>query len=151
MTGRDSWMRIMEVAKQRRDTGARGLARMVARAGEAQGKLNLLLEYRADYHERYENALRQGIGGEWFRNYKTFLANLDQAVALQSDAVTALLHDIALAKKRVDSDQRRTESYQIIDDQRVNETLAHERRREQRVQDEMATPTNLHLSEITKR
>jgi len=123
----------------------------VARAGEAQAKLNLLLEYRADYHERYQNALQKGMGGEWFRNYQTFLANLDQAITLQSDAVAALHREIAEAKKRVDSDQRRTESYQIIDDQRATDTLTRERRRQQRLQDEMATPTAQRLVENSNR
>lgn len=140
MTNPHSWMRIKEVAKQRRDTGARGLAQLVTRLVEAQGKLRLLHEYRGDYRTRYDNALHNGMAGEWFRNYQSFLANLDHAIALQTDVVTALEHDVAEAKKQVDSDQRRTDSYQIIDDRRTRDSLVRERRSHQRLQDEMAAP-----------
>ena len=139
MTSANSWMRIKEVAEQRRDASARGLARLVTRAREADENRQLLLEYRSDYHARFETASRTGMRGEWLRNYQTFLAKLEQAITLQTEAMTALQQEVAEAKARVDSEQRRADSYQIIDDRRNHANLAGERRRQQRLQDEMAT------------
>lgn len=132
-------MRIKQVAEQRRDVSARGLARLVTRAGEAQGRLQLLLDYRQDYSARFEAASRTGMRGEWLRNYQTFLANLERAIALQTDTVTALQDEVAAAKSHLSGEQRRAESYQIIDDRRSSASLIRERRRQQRLQDEMAT------------
>jgi flagellar FliJ protein len=139
MTNPDSWMRIKQVAEQRRDVSARGLARLVTRATHAQQKLQLLLEYRLDYRARFESASRRGMRGEWLRNYQMFIANLEQAIALQTNTVTAMRHEVSEAKRRVDGEQRRVESYQIIDDHRSGVALTREQRAEQRLQDEMAS------------
>ena len=145
MTNADSWRRIKQVAEQRRDASARSLAGLVKRAKEADDKRRLLLEYRLDYHARFEQASRTGMRGEWLRNYQTFLANLEQAIALQTEALNALQQEVVEAKVRVDSEQRRAESYQIIDDRRSSASDTRERRRQQRLQDEMATRVVPHL------
>jgi flagellar FliJ protein len=139
MTNPDSWMRIKKVAEQRRNVSARGLARLVTRVREAQEKLQLLHDYRLDYRTRFQSAARMGMRGEWLRNYQTFIVNLEQAIALQTDAVMALENEVAAAQARVHGEQRRAESYQIIDDRRSDASLTRERRRQQRLQDEMAT------------
>jgi flagellar FliJ protein len=139
VTKPDSWRRIKQVAEQRRDVSARGLAQLVIRAREAQQKLELLVQYRLDYRVRFESASRTGMRGEWLRNYQTFLANLEQAITLQKEAIAAIQHEVGAAKKQVDGEQRRAESYQIIDDRRSSANLDRERRRQQRLQDEMAT------------
>jgi flagellar FliJ protein len=141
MTHADSWGRIKRVAEQRRDASASSLARQVTRAKEAQQKLQVLLEYRQDYRTRFETASRTGMRGEWLRNYQKFLSNLEQAITLQTDAMTALQQEIAEKKKQVDHEQRRAESFRIIADQRSDAADMRERRRQQRLQDEMATRT----------
>jgi flagellar protein FliJ len=139
MTNHDSWTRIKELAVQRRDESARGLAKIVKRAHAAQQKLELLLEYRADYRARFDAASRTGMRGESLRNYQAFLANLEQAITLQSDAIAALDRELSDAKRHVDGAHRRAESYQVIDDRRSNVVMTRERRRAQRQQDEMAS------------
>ena len=141
MTHADSWGRIKRIAEQRRDVSAGSLARLVTRAMEAEQKLQVLLEYRQDYRTRFESASRTGMRGEWLRNYQSFLTNLEQAITLQTAAMTVLQQEIAEAKKQVDDEQRRAESFRIIDDQRSDAALMRERRRQQRLQDEMATRT----------
>ena len=139
MTHPDCWMRIKQVAEQRRDVSARGLARLMTRVREAQQKLQLLHDYRCDYRARFETAARAGMRGEWLRDYQTFILNLEQAIALQTDAVMTLEREVTAAQSRVHGEQRRADSYQIIDDRRNDATHTRERRRQQRLQDEMAT------------
>jgi flagellar FliJ protein len=139
MTYSDSWARLKEVAIKRRDERARGLARLVRRAREAQQKLDLLIEYRLDYRARFDHASRSGIRGESLRNYQTFLANLEQAITQQTETITGLRQEVAAAQREVDGEHRRAESYQVIEDRRVSATLSHERRRQQKLQDELAT------------
>jgi len=139
MTDPETWKRIKEVAERRRDASARGLARSTTRAQEARQKLQLLLDYRLDYRTRFDAASQAGMRGEWLRNYQVFLGNLEQAIALQTEAVRARDNEVAEAQIRVDADQRRAESYRILDERKSAASLVDERRREQRMQDEMAT------------
>ena len=139
MTSSQAWSRIKEIAGERRDESARTLAGIATRARDAQQQLELLLGYRLDYRARFDTAVRAGIRGEALRNFQGFLANLEQAIALQTQATKAIEHEMSIARQRVVADQRRAESYQVIDDRRANVTLAQERRNDQRLQDEMAS------------
>lgn len=139
MTNPESWSRIKEVALKRRDDSARGLARAVRRETEARQKLDLLIEYRLDYRARFERASRAGIRGETLRNYQKFLANLEQAIAQHTQTVNALQNDVAAARSQVHREQRRADSYEILEERRNSASLAHERRREQKFTDELAT------------
>ena len=47
--------------------------------------------------------------------------------------------EVAAAQREVNGEHRRAESYQIIEDRRTNASLSHERRRQQKLQDELAT------------
>jgi len=145
MNNPDSWMRLKNVAGQRRDVSARGLARVSAELVKAQEKLNLLLEYRLDYQTRLERASRGGIRGEGLRNYQNFLANLEKAVIQQMAVLDDLRQNVAKAQHQVNCDHRRTESYQILGDRRTLAADTKDRRTQQATQDEMATGTQLRL------
>jgi len=145
MNNPNSWMRLKDVAEQRRDASARGLALVAAELAKAQQKLQLLLDYRLDYQMRLERASRGGIRGEGLRNYQTFLANLEKAVDQQMAVLEDLRRSVAKAQHQVNSDHRRTESYQVLDDRRTLAADSKDRRTQQAAQDEMATRTQLKL------
>lgn len=134
----DSWMRIQQVAERRRDVSARDLAQLVIKANAAEQKLQMLLEYRLDYRNRFDAASRAGMRGEWLRNYQSFIANLEQAIAQQNAVIAGLRREVADARRQVNGEQRRAESYQIIGDRRNDAALMEERKRQQRLQDEIA-------------
>jgi len=145
MKNPNSWMRLKDVAEQRRDASARGLALVAAELAKAQQKLQLLLDYRLDYQMRLERASRGGIRGEGLRNYQTFLANLEKAVDQQMAVLEDLRRSVTKAQHQVNSDHRRTESYQVLDDRRTLAADSKDRRTQQATQDEMATRTQLRL------
>jgi flagellar FliJ protein len=145
MSNPSSWMRLKDVAEQRRDVSARGLARVATELSNAQDKLNLLLEYRIDYQTRLERASRSGIRGEGLRNYQSFLANLEKAVDQQMAVLEDLKRGVAKAQQQVNADHRRTESYQVLDDRCTLAADTKDRRVHQAQQDEMATRTQLRL------
>jgi len=134
----EAWTRIKEVAERRRDASARVLADMMRRANAAQQQLILLREYRLDYGTRLQHASRDGVGSGCLRNYQKFLANLEEAITLQIGTIASLEQAVAQARREVNGEQRRAESYRIIDDRRSSEASVRERRRAQGLQDEMA-------------
>jgi flagellar FliJ protein len=145
MTSPNTWMRLKNVAEQRRDASARGLVRASTAMKDAQQKLQLLLDYRLDYQSRLERASRLGIRGEGLLNYQRFLANLEKAVEQQTAVLEGLQRGVTNAQQQVNSDHRRTESYQVLDDRCTEAADTKDRRRQQANQDEMATRSRLKL------
>src|SRR5689334_13691014 len=90
MQDTDSWMRLKQVAEQRRDVKARELGRLVGERKQMQAKLDLLVQYRGEYQARLADAARTGIRGEGLLNYQRFLANLERAIEQQTQAMASL-------------------------------------------------------------
>ena len=139
----DSWMRLKQIAEQKRDVTARRYANLATQRKDAQQKLQLLLDYRLDYQARLESASRMGIRGEGLRNYQGFLANLERAIEQQTDLMTTLQTEVSAAQKKVSLEHRRIESFQVLDDRRTDLADTKDRRRQQALQDEMANRSHL--------
>lgn len=78
---------LLELANDRMDEAARQLGRLIASEREGAQKLKLLQDYRAEYVARFTEATRNGIGPEAWRNYRAFIAKLDEAIAAQQGIV----------------------------------------------------------------
>jgi flagellar FliJ protein len=145
MDSPNSWMRLKQIAEQKRDVTARTYASLASQRKDAQQKLQLLLDYRLDYQARLESASRMGIRGEGLRNYQGFLANLERAIEQQTDLMTSLQAQVTAAQKKVSLEHRRTESFQVLDDRRNDLADTKDRRRQQALQDEIANRLHLKL------
>src|SRR5690606_4573813 len=53
---------------------------LLASEQEASTRLQLLQQYRAEYHGRFINDARNGMGRDMLTNYQTFLQRLDEAI-----------------------------------------------------------------------
>ncbi|THF65972.1 flagellar export protein FliJ [Pseudothauera nasutitermitis] len=69
------------------DDAARRLGELIAMETEGQRKLEMLQAYRDEYHQRFVQAVSNGIGPDAWRNYSAFLARIDDAIAAQRSAV----------------------------------------------------------------
>jgi flagellar FliJ protein len=133
------WIRLRELAEERRDRCALRLAEVTRRAQEAAGKLELLRDYRRDYLSRMGVASRNGIHGDGLRNYRTFLANLDQAIEQQGKLVAGIEREREHAQQALTVEQRAAHSYEILQQREAARASRRERREQQKQQDELAT------------
>lgn len=74
---------LLDLSKNRLDDATRDLGKLVAHEKESAKKLELLRNYRAEYEERFRDALNNGIGVEALRNYTAFMARIDDAIDVQ--------------------------------------------------------------------
>ena len=130
--------RLLQLALQRRDARARRLGVLVGEHTEAQAKLALLHDYRRDYQSRLDQATRAGIDGEGLRNFRSFLGQLDQAIAQQAEVNADVLQRLQIVQKQWVDDQRRVDSYQTLDERRTDASSRRDERRSQKLQDEFA-------------
>lgn len=134
-----AWELLKELAKHDSDDSARQLAQLIRKEEAAKKQLTALVGYRADYQGRLANASRDGIGGEGLRNFRVFLDNLEVAIDQQTHVIAALHAEVGVARSAWEKDQRRVDSYHALDSRHADAVQRVAKRREQALQDEMAT------------
>jgi flagellar FliJ protein len=133
------WSRLRELAQERRDaTGAR-LAEAVVQRDTARQKLDMLVDYRRDYDGRLAQSATGGIDAEKLRTYRQFLANLERAIEQQSDLLALAEERVAKAQAQWRDEQRRVDSFRILDERQLADEVRRAGRHEQRLTDELAS------------
>ena len=130
------WDRLKELAAKKRDAHAQRLGTVTRERDDAAKRLEMLIGYRADYEARLANAARGGIDPNELRNYRAFLAQLERAIAQQTDLVGAAERSVHGAKAQWTSEHQRVESFQALDERHLNGVARAEQRRAQKLTDE---------------
>jgi flagellar FliJ protein len=136
---------LKKLAKARGDAAAHRLGQLIEQRAVALRQLQTLLDYRRDYEARLESAARTGIQGEGLRNYRVFLANLERAIEQQTDVTIEMERRFDELQAEWTGAKRKVESYRVLGDREARTVAGKERRRQQALQDEMATRTFLKL------
>jgi flagellar FliJ protein len=139
MTRTPQWDRLKEVAAKRRDAHAQRLGTLTRERDDAAKQLEMLIGYRSDYQARLANAQRSGIDPSGLRNYQAFLAQLERAIAQQTELVGAAERNVQGAKAQWSSEHQRVESFQALDDRHAHGVARDEQRRAQKLTDEWSS------------
>jgi flagellar FliJ protein len=141
MTRTPPWERLKEAAEKRRDVHAQHLSAATRERDEAQKRLEMLIAYRTDYQTRLSQASSQGIDLHALRNYQSFLAQLERAIAQQTELLGQAEHRVHGAKAQWSTERARVDSFQALDDRHVESAARQEARRAQKLTDEWAART----------
>jgi flagellar FliJ protein len=71
---------ILDLSQLRLDEATRRLGELIAGEQQAEERLRLLVDYRAEYHARFLEAAKGGLGRESWQNFQTFFGRLDAAI-----------------------------------------------------------------------
>jgi flagellar FliJ protein len=135
------WSRLKDMAARQRDASAQRLSTLVKERDAAKQKLDALIGYRKDYEARLARAKQGGISGDTLRNYQSFLAQLERAIAQQASIVDHAERNTEDAKAMWTSDRHRVDSFQTMKDRSASHEAKCERRTEQKQNDEWAVRT----------
>ena len=75
---------LLDLTHTRMSDAARRLGELIASEQEGARKLEMLWNYRAEYEARFEEAARNGISPDAWRNYSAFIGRIDEAIAVQT-------------------------------------------------------------------
>lgn len=78
---------LLDLSQTRMDDAARRLGELIASEQEGRRKLELLQNYRDEYAERFQEAARNGLTPDAWRNYSAFIGRIDEAIRLQQAQV----------------------------------------------------------------
>ena len=79
MPPRPTMDQLIQLAEKKLDHAAQVLAARNTRERDAEAKLDLLVNYRADYFNRFGTAAAIGIDNHLLHNFRAFMQKLDTA------------------------------------------------------------------------
>lgn len=132
------WSRLKSLAEDRRDSTSAKLAEAVTQRDTARQKLEMLVDYRRDYDGRLAQTATGGIDVEKLKSYRQFLVNLQRAIDQQTELVVQAQQRVAQARAQWLAEQRRVDSFRILDERRTAAEHRESNRREQKLTDELA-------------
>jgi len=127
---------LTDLARNKTDEAARRLGALQTAVISASRKLELLIQYRQDYHDQLDALMRNGLPSSQWRNYRNFLTTLDGAIEQQRGI--AAQAEARLTNGRTDWQQnkRRLSSFDTLAERVRQQELMVQAKREQRDSDE---------------
>jgi flagellar FliJ protein len=87
---------ILDLSQMKLDEATRRLGELISGEQQAAQRLELLAQYRDEYHARFLVAARDGLSRDQWRNYQSFLDRLDVAIG-QAREMVAQSHQLTAA------------------------------------------------------
>jgi len=87
---------ILDLSQMKLEEATRHLGALIADEHQAAERLELLAQYRDEYHGRFLEAAREGLTRDQWRNYQSFLDRLDAAIK-QAREIVAQSHQLTAA------------------------------------------------------
>jgi flagellar FliJ protein len=130
---------VHELAQQRNDDAAVQLGALNSEAAKAQAKLNLLLQYRDEYHARYRAAVQRDLHSAGWQNFRDFLDKLDEAIEQQRAVLNVSREAVQQGRVEWQSTQRDVRAYDTLAERHNRAEADRLKRIDQRVTDEIAS------------
>ncbi|PRY64593.1 flagellar FliJ protein [Vreelandella songnenensis] len=127
------------MAKDARDQAGKLLAHERQTEQQTAAQLQSLSQYRAEYAERLQKAMREGIDPATMYNYQQFLASLDAALSRARQALIAQQQRVQKSQQHWQQEQRKLSSYDTLATRRLSEEHRRLERSEQKTNDDLVT------------
>ena len=101
-------------------------------------KLAMLLQYREDYAERYQQGMTRGVDITHHVNFREFLGKLDEAIGGQQGLVEQTGRRLQHERDAWQEAERKRQSWTTLAGRAQQARLKQEQRREQKASDEHA-------------
>lgn len=75
---------------------------------EAEFKYNKLVQFRADYVDRFDNEMQQYIEADAHRGFRSFFSRLDVVIFEQQDLIASLNRKVKIQRQLVDECKKKT-------------------------------------------
>lgn len=127
------------LARDARDQAGKLLAEERQTQQQTEAQLESLNRYRAEYAERLQQAMRDGIDPATMYNYQQFLASLDAALSRARQALAAQQKRVQQSQQNWQQEQRKLSSYDTLASRRLLEEHRRQERHEQKASDDFVT------------
>ena len=129
---------MQDLAKRHSDTAAAQLGALNAEAAKAEAKLNMLLQYREDYRNRFRSSMHEDVHSAGWKNFQQFLEKLDQAIDQQRAAVLACQQNVHRGQREWQSRQKQVKAYDTLEQRHDAVQMQRLKKLDQRLMDDFA-------------
>jgi len=129
---------LIDLARRETDDAAKRLGASLKAVDEARQKHEMLVGYREEYVNRFQEAQAAGITPMAYRNFQAFMDKLDVAVKGQHDAITRAEQRSDQEKLAWQTAERKRVSYSTLNERADAAALKLENKRDQKQMDEHA-------------
>ncbi len=129
---------LTDLSQERRDAAARKLGQTLALLKESESRLSLLENYCADYRARLAASATQGVTVDEMRNFRQFIAKLDEAIGQQRREVETLRCGVTECRNCWMAECRKGRSFEVLSERADITARELESRRLQKLVDEFA-------------
>lgn len=138
MSSRFHLQPLLDLAQTRTDDAARKLGELIASERSVEQKLKQLEDYRQEYHERFMQAVRDGIGPDAWRNFTAFIGRLDDAITAQRRIVEQSRQQTAQGQQSWLAQRNRLKAFYTLSQRHQAGVARSEAKQEQKLTDEHA-------------
>jgi flagellar FliJ protein len=129
---------LIELATTASDEAAKRLGAALRMVQEHEGKMQMLTGYRADYAQRFEDALAAGMTPMAYRNFQAFLDKLDNAISGQQQVLLQARQRGEHERSSWLASERKRMSYTTLCNRAAEQAQRVEAKRDQKLMDEHA-------------
>lgn len=129
---------VQDLAKRQSDTAAAQLGALNAEAAKAEAKLNMLLQYREDYRDRFRSSTHEDVHSAGWKNFQQFLEKLDQAIDQQRAAVLACHQAVHRGQRDWQARQSKVKAYDTLEQRHDAVQAQRLKKLDQRLMDDFA-------------
>lgn len=130
---------LLELMQTRSDEATRRLGQLIAAEHDAKSRLQMLEQYRAEYAEKLNLAITNGLTPLVLRNYQDFLGRIDDAIIQQSHMVRQSASNTAAGKQQWQEQNKRLKAIDTLSVRHDARERVVEGKREQKILDEYTT------------
>ncbi len=138
MTKNFSLQPLVDLSHHKSDAATRKFGELNIQQQAEQKKLETLLQFRKDYHEKFQMATRNGIDSAGVTNFQNFLNRLDEAVEQQRHVMEQANLSLQVGKDALREAQQKMKSFDTLAERHAESSRQQSKKTEQRIQDEQA-------------
>lgn len=127
---------LLDLSQNRLDDATRILGELMNSEKEATQRLELLIQYRTEYHSRFLESARNGVSQDQWRNFQGFLARLDTAIGQAQNAVNHSKQRTAQGQQQWLEKRGEVKAYDTLSDRFAQRQAYAEMKMEQKALDE---------------
>ena len=127
---------VLDLSQLRLDEATRRLGELISGEQQAEERLRLLVNYRAEYQARFLEAAKAGLGRGSWQNFQTFFARLDAAIEQAGAMAEASRQRTAAGKQEWLAKRGRVKAFDTLAQRHETRNQHAAQKREQKTVDE---------------
>lgn len=129
---------VQELAQKDSDEAATRLGHLNAEVAKADQKLQMLIDYREEYRQRFRGTLNNDVHSAEWKNFQQFLVKLDEAIEQQRGACAMARHAVVAGQRAWQATQIKVKAFESLEQRHHTQVEARVKKIEQRASDEFA-------------